>query len=126
MVPAIKNAASSASEFVGHGADAAEAELKQLEDKIAQSGPGKFVSHSVANVQQFGRDVGAGFQEAASGAKEFVSHAVKASENVIDGIGTTAKSLSGMVEYLVPIAGVAVAAYAFSTLSSAQKRRRLC
>ena len=125
VVPAIKEAASSASQFVSHGADATEAGLRQLEDRLVNSGPGKFVSHSVANVQQFGRDVRDGFSEAASGAKEFVSHAVKASENAIDGVGTTAKSLSGMVEYLVPIAGVAVAAYAFSTLSSGQKRRRL-
>ena len=125
VVPAIKEAASSASQFVNHGADAAEAGLRQLEDKIENSGPGKFVSHSGANVQQFGRDVGAGFQEAVSGTKEFISHAVKASENVIDGVGTTAKSLSGTVEYLVPIAGVAVAAYALSTLSGGQKRRRL-
>ena len=125
VVPAIRDAASSASEFVNHGADATETGLKQLEVSIAQSRPGKFVTHLVANLQQFGRDVRDGFSEAASGAKEFVGHAVRASENVVDGIGTTAKSLSGMVEYLVPIAALGVGAYALSTLSSGQKRRRL-
>ena len=125
VVPAIKDAASSASTFLNHGVDATETGLKQLESSIAQSGLGKFVSHTVENMKGFTRDVREGFLAAATEAKDFAKHTIHAAEAVEDGIGTTAKSLSGMMEYIVPIAGVAVAAYAFSTLSSGQKRRRL-
>ena len=105
VVPAIKEAASSASQFVNHGADAAEAGLRQLEDKIAQSGPGKFVTHSVADVQQFGRDVRDGFSEAASGAKEYVSHVVKATKHRT-GIPTQkVKSCNFFFEYLFLLNG---------------------
>ena len=125
VVPAIKDAASSASQFVSHGTDAAGEGLKQLQDRVTDSGPGKFVSHTVENMKGFTRDVREGFLAAATEAKSFASHTIHAAEAVEDGIGTAAKSLGGMMEYIVPIAAVGLGIYAFSTLSSGQKRRRI-
>ena len=81
------------------------------------------MSHSVASVRQFTRDVGDGFRDAAERAGEFAKHTVKAGENILDAAGQTAKSLAGMVEYLPWLAGGALAVYAVSTLNEGKRQR---
>ena len=97
--------------------------VQKAETSLANSGPGKFVNHAMVNIKDFVQDVGDGFRDAAESTKEFMKHGVQAGENIMDGLGTGAKSLGNMVEYLPWIAIAGVGVYALSTLNNGKRRR---
>ena len=120
VIPLAEDYVVNSGEFVRH-----DAESSSSRSTVA-SGPGEFVPHQtsmVGNVKRFIHDVGDGFTDAASSAKDFVKHGVDAGENIMDGLGTGVKSLGNMVEYLPWIAIAGVGVYALSTLNTSKRRR---